>query len=155
MIETGYAMPHWPRPWGRDAGAVEQLVIEQELAAAGVHRPQYGITGWVILTLIQHGTATRSSAGSCLPCARRSSGASSSASPTPGATPLAIKPRGPPAVDGGWVVNGQKVWTSGAQLAGFGLRHRAHRSRRAQAPGHHDRGHRHARRRASRCARCA
>ena len=56
MIETGYVMPHWPEPWGRDAGAVEQLVIEQEFAAAGVKRPAYGITGWVILTLIQHGT---------------------------------------------------------------------------------------------------
>ena len=32
MIETGYVMPHWPKPWGRDAGAVEQLVIEQEFA---------------------------------------------------------------------------------------------------------------------------
>ena len=49
-------MPHWPEPWGRDAGAVEQLVIEQEFAAAGVKRPAYGITGWVILTLIQHAT---------------------------------------------------------------------------------------------------
>ena len=56
MIETGYVMPHWPKPWGRDAGAVEQLVIEQEFKAAGVSRPQYAITGWVILTLIQHAT---------------------------------------------------------------------------------------------------
>src|SRR5947207_1880498 len=55
MIETGYVMPHWPKPWGRDASAIEQLVIEQEFAAAGVKRPAYGITGWVILTLIQHG----------------------------------------------------------------------------------------------------
>ena len=47
-------MPHWPEPWGRGAGAVEQLVIEQEFAAAGINRPGYGITGWVILTLIQH-----------------------------------------------------------------------------------------------------
>jgi hypothetical protein len=56
LIETGYVMPHWPKPWGRDAGAVEQLVIEQEFATAGVKKPQYGITGWVILTLIQHAT---------------------------------------------------------------------------------------------------
>ena len=55
LIETGYAMPHWPKPWGRDASAVEQLVIEQEFAAAGIRRPSLGITGWVILTLIQHG----------------------------------------------------------------------------------------------------
>ena len=56
LIETGYVMPHWPKPWGRDAGAIEQLVIEQEFAAAGIKRPAYGITGWVILTLIQHAT---------------------------------------------------------------------------------------------------
>ncbi|HEX5297492.1 MAG TPA: acyl-CoA dehydrogenase family protein, partial [Streptosporangiaceae bacterium] len=23
LIETGYAMPHWPKPWGRDAKAIE------------------------------------------------------------------------------------------------------------------------------------
>ena len=56
LIESGYVMPHWPKPWGRDAGAVEQLVIEQEFKAAGVAKPQYSITGWVILTLIQHAT---------------------------------------------------------------------------------------------------
>ncbi len=54
MIETGYAMPHWPKPWGRDAAAIEQLVIEQEFASAGIKRPSYGITSWIILTLIQH-----------------------------------------------------------------------------------------------------
>src|SRR5262249_41948773 len=56
MIESGYTMPHWPKPWGRDASAVEQLVIEQEFAAAGIKRPAYGITSWIILTLIQHAT---------------------------------------------------------------------------------------------------
>ena len=56
LIETGYVMPHWPKPWGREAGAVEQLVVEQEFASAGVQRPTYGITGWVILTLVQHAT---------------------------------------------------------------------------------------------------
>ena len=64
LIETGYVMPHWPKPWGRDASAIEQLVIEQEFAAAGIKRPSLGISGWVILTLIQYGTPTRSRAGS-------------------------------------------------------------------------------------------
>ena len=48
-------MPHWPKPWGRAAAAVEQLVIEQEFAPAGDQAARsYGITGWMILTLIQH-----------------------------------------------------------------------------------------------------
>ncbi|MBV9351107.1 MAG: acyl-CoA dehydrogenase, partial [Mycobacterium sp.] len=59
LIETGYVMPHWPKPWGRAADAVEQLVIEEEFRAAKIKRPDYSITGWVILTLIQHGTASQ------------------------------------------------------------------------------------------------
>ena len=39
FIDTGLMVPHWPRPWGRDAGAVEQLVIDEELKAAGVRVP--------------------------------------------------------------------------------------------------------------------
>lgn len=60
LIETGYVMPHWPKPWGRAANAVEQLVIEEEFRKAAIKRPDYSITGWVILTLIQHGTDRKS-----------------------------------------------------------------------------------------------
>ena len=84
---------------------------------------------------------------------RTSSGASCSASPTPGPTPPASRPRRT-RVDGGWLVNGQKVWTSGAHVAELRPRHGAHQPRRAQAPGHHHDGDRHARRRASRSGRC-
>jgi alkylation response protein AidB-like acyl-CoA dehydrogenase len=56
LLETGYAVPHWPEPFGRAAGAVEQLVVEEEFRAAGIKRPSYGITAWVLLTLMQHGT---------------------------------------------------------------------------------------------------
>src|SRR5207253_166457 len=43
FLDSGYALAHWPAPWGRAAGAVEQLVIEEELRAANVRPPQYGI----------------------------------------------------------------------------------------------------------------
>ncbi|MFN7151912.1 MAG: acyl-CoA dehydrogenase, partial [Microthrixaceae bacterium] len=56
LIDSGYVMAHWPKPFGREAGAVEQLVVEEEFKAAGVKRPSYGITGWNILTLIQYAT---------------------------------------------------------------------------------------------------
>jgi alkylation response protein AidB-like acyl-CoA dehydrogenase len=120
MIETGYAMPHWPKPWGRDAGAVEQLVIEQEFRAAGVTRPQYGITGWVILTLVQHATEDQV-ARWVLPALRQDViWCQLFSEPDAGSDAAGIKTRGT-RVDGGWLVNGQKVWTSGAHLAGFGL----------------------------------
>jgi hypothetical protein len=120
LIETGYVMPHWPKPWGRDAGAVEQLVIEQEFASAGVTRPQYSITGWVILTLIQHATEDQV-ARWVLPALRQEViWCQLFSEPDAGSDAAGVKTRGT-RVDGGWLVNGQKVWTSGAHYASFGL----------------------------------
>ena len=105
---------------GRDAGAVEQLVIEQEFRAAGVARPQYGITGWVILTLIQHATEDQV-ARWVLPALRQDViWCQLFSEPDAGSDAAGVKTRGT-RVEGGWLVNGQKVWTSGAHLAGFGL----------------------------------
>ncbi|HEX6422691.1 MAG TPA: acyl-CoA dehydrogenase [Acidimicrobiales bacterium] len=120
LIETGYVMPHWPRPWGREAGAVEQLVIEQEFAAAGIARPAYGITGWVILTLIQH--ATDDQVKRWVPPALRQDviWCQLFSEPDAGSDAAGITTRAT-RVDGGWLVNGQKVWTSGAHVAGMGF----------------------------------
>ena len=30
LVDSGYLVPHWPKPWGRAADVVEQLVIEEE-----------------------------------------------------------------------------------------------------------------------------
>ncbi len=120
MIETGYVMPHWPKPWGRDAGAVEQLVIEQEFGAAGITRPMYAITGWVILTLIQHATPDQV-ARWVMPALRQDVvWCQLFSEPDAGSDAAGVKTRGM-RVDGGWLVNGQKVWTSGAHHASFGL----------------------------------
>jgi 3-oxochol-4-en-24-oyl-CoA dehydrogenase len=126
LIDTGYAMPHWPKPWGRDATAIEQLVIEQEFAAAGIRRPSLGITGWIILTLIQHASPDQVArwVGPALSqdviwCQLFSEpGAGSDAA---GIRTRATKVKGEGETDGGWRINGQKVWTSGAHLADFGL----------------------------------
>ena len=120
LIETGYVMPHWPRPWGRAAGAVEQLVIEQEFAAAGITKPAYGITGWVILTLIQHATEEQV-ARWVLPALRQDViWCQLFSEPDAGSDAAGVKSRAT-RVDGGWLVNGQKVWTSGAHLSSFGF----------------------------------
>ncbi|MDO8389772.1 MAG: acyl-CoA dehydrogenase [Actinomycetota bacterium] len=120
LIETGYVMPHWPTPWGRAAGAVEQIVIEQEFAAAGVQKPAYGITGWVILTLIQHATADQVSRW-VLPALRQDViWCQLFSEPDAGSDAAGVKTKAT-RVDGGWLVSGQKVWTSGAHLASFGF----------------------------------
>jgi alkylation response protein AidB-like acyl-CoA dehydrogenase len=120
LIDSGYVMAHWPKPFGREAGAVEQLVVEEEFKAAGVQRPSYGITGWNILTLIQYATddqiarwvrpALDQEVIWCQLFSEPDAGSDAA-----GVTTKATR------VDGGWLVNGQKVWTSGAHVSGFGF----------------------------------
>ncbi|MET0909649.1 MAG: acyl-CoA dehydrogenase [Ilumatobacteraceae bacterium] len=118
LIDSGYCMPHWPRPFGRAAGAVEQLVIDEELP--DIDRPALGIGTWVLLTLLQHGTDDQiarwirpSLDGDFHWCQLFSE-------PNAGSDAAAIQTRAT-RVDGGWLVNGQKVWTSGAQRSNMGL----------------------------------
>jgi alkylation response protein AidB-like acyl-CoA dehydrogenase len=120
LIEAGYAMPHWPAPWGRDAGAVEQLVVEQEFAAAGVTRPAYSITGWVILTIIQHATEDQVARWVRPALDQEVIWCQLFSEPEAGSDAAGVRTRAT-RVDGGWVVNGQKVWTSGAQVSRWGL----------------------------------
>ncbi|MEZ0367377.1 acyl-CoA dehydrogenase [Mycobacterium sp. pUA109] len=120
LIETGYIMPHWPKPWGRAATAVEQLVIEEEFAAAGIKRPDYSITGWVILTLIQHGTDSQIERFVEKALRQDEVWCQLFSEPDAGSDAAAVKTRAV-RVDGGWKINGQKVWTSGAHYCRRGL----------------------------------
>jgi alkylation response protein AidB-like acyl-CoA dehydrogenase len=120
LIETGYVQPHWPRPWGIEANAGLQLVIEDEFKKAGVKRPNLGITSWNILTLIQYGTIDQierwvapALAGDEIWCQLFSE-------PAAGSDAAGARTRGV-RVEGGWRVNGQKVWTSDAHHSRWGL----------------------------------
>ena len=120
LADGGFQTPHWPAPWGRNASAVEQLVIDEELAAAGVQRADLVIGGWAAPTIVAHGTPEQAERfvrptlhGDIIWCQLFSEpGAGSDLS---GLTTRAEK------VEGGWKVNGQKVWTSVAQLAHWGI----------------------------------
>jgi alkylation response protein AidB-like acyl-CoA dehydrogenase len=120
FVDSGYLVPHWPPPWGRDASATEQLVVEQELAAAKVTPPSLGITGWNILTINQYGNdeqrerwVARTLRGELEWCQLFSE-------PGAGSDAAAISTRGV-RVDGGWRVTGQKVWTTRAHLCDWGF----------------------------------
>ncbi len=120
LVESGLMVPHWPPPWGRAAGAVEQIVIDEELRAAGVRVPGLGITGWNIMTVNQYATPDqvdrwvfKTLMGEYVWCQLFSE-------PDAGSDAAAVKTRGT-RVEGGWTVSGQKVWTSGAQYCHLGL----------------------------------
>ena len=118
IADSGYLVPHWPKPWGRDAGPIEQLVIEEELR--GVRRPDLSISGWNTLTISQHGSpeqverfVRRSLEGEIEFCQLFSE-------PGAGSDAAAVQTRGVK-VEGGWRVTGQKVWTSNAQHCTHGF----------------------------------
>ena len=120
LADGGFQTPHWPAPWGRNASAVEQLVIDEELAAAGVQRADLVIGGWAAPTIVAHGTPEQAERfvrptlhGDITWCQLFSEpGAGSDLS---GLTTRAEK------VEGGWKINGQKVWTSVAERADWGI----------------------------------
>jgi alkylation response protein AidB-like acyl-CoA dehydrogenase len=118
LSDSGYLVPHWPRPWGRDAGPIEQLVIEEEFA--GVRRPELGISAWNTLTIAQHGSPEQlerlvrpSLEGELEFCQLFSE-------PGAGSDAAAVQTRGVK-VEGGWRVSGQKVWTSDAHRCNRGF----------------------------------
>jgi len=120
LIETGYVMPQWPKPYGREAGAIEQLVIEQEFADAGIKRPQYGITAWNILTIIQYGNQDQLDRWVRPALDQEVIWCQLFSEPDAGSDAAGVKTKAT-RVEGGWLVNGQKVWTSGAHVAGMGF----------------------------------
>ncbi|MGV0714327.1 acyl-CoA dehydrogenase [Mycolicibacterium sp. XJ662] len=118
LVDSGYLVPHWPKPWGRAADVLEQLVIEEEFG--GIERPDMGITGWVTLTIAQAGTDDQRERwvepvlrGQVMWCQLFSE-------PSAGSDAAAVRTSAKK-VDGGWRVTGQKVWTSLAHECQWGL----------------------------------
>ena len=120
LVQSGYLMPHMPRPFGLDAGPVEQLVVDEELARAGLERPNIAIGAWAVPTIAQHGTEEQRERfvqptllGDILWCQLFSE---------PGAgSDLASLSTRAVRTDGGWLLTGQKVWTSRAHDADWGI----------------------------------
>ncbi|MGD0882100.1 MAG: acyl-CoA dehydrogenase [Acidimicrobiales bacterium] len=120
LADSGLLAPHWPAPWGRDAGAVEQLVIDQVCAEAGLKRPNLSVAAWALPTIMAHGTPEQTERwvgptlrGEYIWCQLFSE-------PGAGSDLAALSTRAT-RVDGGWSLTGQKVWTSVAARAHWGI----------------------------------
>lgn len=120
LAEHGLAAPHWPAPYGMDASPSEQIIVAQEFARRGIAQPTSVIGEWAMPTVLAFGTeqqkekfALPTLRGELIWCQLFSE---------PGAgsdlAALSTKAR---KVDGGWQLDGQKVWTSGAHQADWGI----------------------------------
>ena len=120
IADAGYLVPHWPTPYGRAAAPLEQLVIDEEFAAAGVSRADLIIGNWALPTILEYGTDAQRDRfvpptlhGDITWCQMFSE---------PGAgSDLASLQTKATRVDGGWSLSGQKVWTSSARTADWAI----------------------------------
>ena len=120
MVDVGLVMPHWPAPWGRDAGAVEQVVIEELLASSGVDRPHIGIGAWALPPIIARGTPLQRERWVDATLMGELHWCQLFSEPGAGSDLASLSTRAD-RTDGGWKLTGQKVWTSMARDAQWGI----------------------------------
>ncbi|MGW4210734.1 acyl-CoA dehydrogenase family protein [Lentzea sp. NPDC004789] len=120
LADSGFLVPHWPRPYGLDADPARQLVIDDEFARAGVRRPDLVIGGWAGPTILRHGTPEQQERfvrptlrGELTWCQLFSE-------PEAGSDLASLRTKAV-RVDGGWRLTGQKVWTSLAHEADWAI----------------------------------
>jgi alkylation response protein AidB-like acyl-CoA dehydrogenase len=120
LFDAGWLVPGWPPELGgRNAGPIEQLVYLEEMARAGVPRttnPQ-GL-GIIAPSILDYGTPEQVR-DYALPVLRgERAGCLGMSEPGAGSDLAALSTRADRIGDR-FVVNGQKVWTSGANFADF------------------------------------
>jgi len=121
LAERGFVAPNWPPPWGLGADPVHQLLVDDELRRADIRRPVNPIgIGWAGPTILYAGTEAQQKrylppilSGEEFWCQLFSEPSSGSD----------LANLGTRAVRDGdeFLVNGQKMWTSGAQYSTFGI----------------------------------
>jgi alkylation response protein AidB-like acyl-CoA dehydrogenase len=123
LAEAGLAGVAWPSEYGgRSLGPIEQVTVNQEISKAGVPGilDVIGI-GMLGPCLIAHGSEEQKGRhlgpmlhGDEVWCQMFSE-------PAAGSDLAAVQTRARHNDDGTWTLNGQKVWTTNAQFASFGL----------------------------------
>ncbi len=121
LAEAGYVVPHWPEPYGLEASPMHQLIIDEELARAGVTRPNNAIgIGWAGPTILTAGSEDQKNrylpgivSGEEIWCQMFSE-------PEAGSDLAALATRAERDGDE-YVINGSKVWTSGGHHSAFGI----------------------------------
>ncbi|QUM72123.1 acyl-CoA dehydrogenase family protein [Sphingopyxis granuli] len=119
--DAGWAVPRWPRDWyGRELSAEQAKIVERAFTAAGAPGAGQDRSNLWANTALAHATDSfkrvivpqllAGEVGMCLLYSE----------PGAGSDLAAIRTRAEK-VDGGWRVTGQKIWTSGAMIADYGM----------------------------------
>lgn len=120
IADAGLMAPHWPAPWGVDADPLKQLIIDEEFAKRpGLVRPSLNIAEWILPSVLA--AAPKDLQEKLIPPTQRGEILWCQLFSEPGAgSDLASLATRATKVDGGWRINGHKIWTSLAQYADLG-----------------------------------
>jgi len=121
LAHAGYVAPHWPAPWGLAADPIHQLIIDDELSSAGVQRPSNAIgIGWAGPTIAYAGSEEQKERYLFPLLTAEEIWCQLFSEPGSGSDLASLSTRAERDGDE-WVVNGSKIWTSGAQHSQFGI----------------------------------
>jgi alkylation response protein AidB-like acyl-CoA dehydrogenase len=123
LADGGLAGVTWPAEYGgRGLGPLHQVVVNQELSHAGVPGifDTIGV-GMLGPTIIAHGTEDQKQRHLAPMLTADEVWCQLFSEPAAGSDLAGIQTRARRSDDGSWRLSGQKVWTTNAQIAGFGL----------------------------------
>jgi alkylation response protein AidB-like acyl-CoA dehydrogenase len=120
LAEHGLVAPSWPRPWGLDASPLQQLIVQEEFDRRGIDQPSMAIGQWVLPVVLKHGTPEQIEAVAASTLRGELIWCQLFSEPDAGSDVASLTLRATK-TDGGWLVSGQKIWTTQAHLADWGL----------------------------------
>ncbi|MFC4113549.1 acyl-CoA dehydrogenase [Nonomuraea zeae] len=118
FAEEGWIMPYLPKPWGRAASPLEQVIIHQEFR--GLNRPNLGIAAWAVPSIVRYGTREQQDRFLPKTFAREIVWCQLFSEPGAGSDLAGLSTKAT-RVEGGWSLTGQKIWTTLAQYAHWGI----------------------------------
>ena len=121
LAEAGLVAPHLPKPWGLGADANHQLLIDDELKRANVRLPINPIgIGWAGPTILYAGTTEQQQRWLPKLLSGEEFWCQLFSEPNAGSDLASLTTRAERDGDE-WIITGQKVWTSYAHLATWGI----------------------------------
>ena len=121
VAAAGFVVPHWPAPWGLDADPMHQLIIAEELEAAGIAMPDNPIgIGWAAPVIGLAGTPEQQERFLPKIFSAEERWCQLFSEPDSGSDLASLSTR---AVRDGdeYLITGSKIWSSGAHESEWGI----------------------------------
>ena len=120
LAEAGLVAPHLAPPWGLGASPVQQVIITEEFdKRPEVTRPSLNIAEWILPTILDRGLDSQRERFAWPMLHGTERWCQLFSEPGAGSDLASLSTRAQK-VDGGWLINGHKIWTSSAHLAQYG-----------------------------------